>query len=134
MISGPIRSVTIFFVLSILIDQISKWFAPTYFDVVLNRGISFGFFSSSMLSGGIFIVMLMVLVIYGKKFFQISPVMTGIFFGAAGSNLIDRVQFGGVRDFMVVPILGVKNNLSDWMIFVSLLSLLWQYNRGKQRR
>lgn len=32
------------------------------------------------------------------------------------SNLLDRLVYGGVRDWLTVPVLGLKNNLADWAI------------------
>lgn len=114
------------FLVAILIDQLSKNFAT---HTVINTGISFGLLSGPLLIFLLFAVLIAVGYRFGKTLFQISPIATGFFFGAGVSNLLDRLLLGGVRDFLPVPILGVQNNLADWVIFVCLIFFLWQYNR-----
>lgn len=54
-----------------------------------------------------------------------------LFFAASLSNIWDRVVFGGVRDFLTVPILGVKNNVADWCIVLSLFVIFLQMKKQK---
>ncbi len=37
------------------------------------------------------------------------------------SNIVDRLVLGGVRDFLPLPFVDMKNNLADWFIVGSLL-------------
>jgi lipoprotein signal peptidase len=53
------------------------------------------------------------------------PRVIGLFLGGAVSNIIDRVFFAGVRDWMTLPVLMVKNNMADWAIFLAVVWLLW---------
>ncbi|MEP7167594.1 MAG: signal peptidase II [Candidatus Woesebacteria bacterium] len=107
------------FLATIGVDQLSKYLAH---DVILNTGISFGFFSGSLLTIALIFVLIGIVFQFGKTFFQASPVAAGIFFGGSISNVLDRIFYGGVRDFLPVPILGIRNNLADWCI---ILSILW---------
>ena len=121
MTSGQVRLVGIC-VLTLFIDQITKHFASR---AIVNTGISFGLFSSGITTIALMVVLVLIAVSYGKVFFRMSPTASGIFFGASSSNLLDRVLFGGVRDFLPLPILGVQNNLADWGIILSLLWIVW---------
>jgi lipoprotein signal peptidase len=119
MISRPAGSVTAAFLFTILFDQISKQLSS---QVVLNTGVSFGLFSGPLLTLLLIGIFIAIAFSYGKTFVQISPIATGFFSGGAFSNILDRVIYGGVRDFLPVPLLGIRNNLADWCI---ILSLLW---------
>lgn len=107
----------------VLLDQGTKYLSPTY---TLNPGISFGLFQSGILTALLGVILLGIAVKFGRQFLQVSEVATGIFFGASLSNILDRILFGGVRDFLPVPLLSVQNNLADWAI---ILSLLWLFFR-----
>lgn len=119
MISRSAGSAIAAFLFTILLDQITKHFSPS---VVLNTGISFGLFSGPFLTLLLIGFLIVIAFSFGKTLYQISPAATGIFSGAAISNILDRVIYGGVRDFLPIPLLGVRNNLADWCI---ILSLLW---------
>lgn len=47
-------------------------------------------------------------------------IFTGLFIGGAVSNIIDRIYFGGVRDWFPIPFVGLRNNLADWAIFLAV--------------
>jgi lipoprotein signal peptidase len=34
--------------------------------------------------------------------------------------MLDRLINGGVRDWLVVPVLGLRNNLADWAIIIAI--------------
>jgi len=44
--------------------------------------------------------------------------LSGIFFGAGISNIVDRLFFGGVRDWLLIPVVGWRNNVADYLLFV----------------
>jgi len=41
------------------------------------------------------------------------------------SNLIDRIVWGGVRDWLPIPLTPLHNNLADWLIVISCIGLVW---------
>jgi len=58
------------------------------------------------------------------KFWPQHPVAATLILAGAISNLIDRIVWGGVIDWLSVPIFNLKNNLADWAIFVGLSWLI----------
>lgn len=46
------------------------------------------------------------------------------------ANLVDRFLFGHVRDYWRVPVLGVFNNINDWVIFLG--AMWWGWKRWKK--
>ncbi len=113
-------------ILLVAIDQSTKYFSLTAGNSVINTGISLGVFdsfSSEMLT------ILLALVLLGTAFFlrkewQRYPVCATFFFAGSLSNLIDRVLYEGVIDWLPIPLVSVYNNLADWYIFIAILSLL----------
>ncbi|MGB8274889.1 MAG: signal peptidase II [Alphaproteobacteria bacterium] len=103
------------------LDQLAKWFIRTevmnpphvirvtpFFDLVLswNRGISFGLFGDVLSDGrwffaGFSVVVTLALLFWLKKVDR-PALMCAIAFviGGAVGNIIDRVRFGAVVDFL----------------------------------
>lgn len=104
-----------------VLDQLSKWWIlndimqiPTvirltsFFNIVLawNSGISFGMFDSGSTMGawvlvGIAVVIIIFLTIWlmrGES--MISVVAIGLIIGGAAGNVVDRIRFGAVADFL----------------------------------
>lgn len=107
----------------IALDQVTKHLA---IDVVVNTGISLGLFSSSFLTVILIGILILIASRWGRELYLQSPIATGIFFGGAVSNILDRLLYGGVRDFLPVPILNVHNNIADWAIVLAL-ALAWLF-------
>lgn len=101
------------------VDQTSKLWANHQGWAVINRGISF-----SWLSGQISWLGILVLIAAGGFWWwrllpKQRPAVILILAGAI-SNLIDRIVWGGVVDWLPIPFLGLKNNLADWAIFIGV--------------
>jgi signal peptidase II len=119
----------------IFLDQFSKDLAAKYGAVVLNPGVSFGMLgglSPMVLTLGL-VLAVVVGIFFWKQWlgFSVSAVF---FWSGAVSNLLDRLWWEGVQDWLTVPGLGIKNNLADWMILLGVGLLIWQelrelYNR-----
>lgn len=118
--TASISLVLLSFLISLGIDQISKYIAGFFTSVTLNTGISFGLFSESTFTSVLVAVLVVIAAVYGKRMMQEDPPLTGMFFGGSVSNLVDRVLLGGVRDFLPVPLTPIYNNLADWMIVISV--------------
>lgn len=111
----------------LLADQLSKWWASTRPGwLSLNYGVAFGWGES--LGGwtvvGVTIVVIVWLLLQPERRWFWQLLLAG-----AVSNLIDRVWWGGVRDWLPVPWLsrlpwlglGLKNNLADWLIVIGVV-------------
>lgn len=109
-------------------DQLSKWWARGQGSVVINQGVSFGLGDR----GEVWVFVLLTCVVLVSLFFLFKEIwlknlwVFGGLSGAAISNVIDRLWWGGVQDFLPVPVLNVQNNLADWVIFGCMVWITWQ--------
>ena len=121
-------SVSLFF-FSILIDQFSKYIIRSQSGFyICNPGISFGLTLPTFLFYPLWLVIFATLVyIFFKKYPVHSYAILLILAGSL-SNLIDRICFGCVIDFIDLKIWPVFN-LADSSICIGVLLLLIQLNR-----
>ncbi len=115
-------------------DQVTKILATHAGMVVINQGISFniGEKISPYLLDFALLAFLFFIGAIAREFWSRHPFLTGSFFGAALSNIGDRIFFGGVRDWLNLPFVHLKNNVADISIFVIILLILieeWRYNQ-----
>ena len=111
----------IFGFLILCIDQISKWWIVTevmnppryipvfpYFNLVMgwNKGISFGIFDSAsppnqwlLISLALIIVTILLIWLWRSES-RIISVALGLIIGGALGNVIDRIHYGAVADFL----------------------------------
>ena len=109
------------FVAVVALDQLSKYFFSRF--VSLNYGVAFGISLFGFLN---WLGLALVLgVMFGLFLDLIAryPVGLGLFYSGAVSNLVDRLVFGGVRDFLPLPF-GLTNNLADWAIGMGLVCVV----------
>ena len=98
------------------------------FVEIWNKGISFGIFSEYNLSPILFICVssaILILMLYLMT--NISPIIQGMIVGGAIGNLIDRIIFGQVFDFIDFHILGWHYpafNLAVSFIVMSVILIL----------
>jgi lipoprotein signal peptidase len=119
---NPLVRASAFFFLVLVVDQVSKlqFFPP---GGAVNPGISFGFLDAlpafiwALLLIGVQVILLWAL----RSFWKTFPALTGLFFGGAFSNVLDRILLGGVRDWLPIPFTQIKNNLADWFICFALI-------------
>lgn len=126
------RTLSIFLtaVMSVIaLDQGSKWLAQFLgLQITYNTGVAFGAFAA--LDQGVLLIS--ILVIGGvtwwvlKQSDQLTLLLGGIFVGAGLSNVLDRLWYEGVRDWMYVPILNVHNNLADWLLSLVVVVVILQ--------
>ncbi len=114
----------IFFCLCCLVaDQLSKHIAFQQGFAVLNSGIAFGFLAGApWLFLIVSTVALIILAFYYWRHQQNYPLVLLVF--GACSNLIDRLIYGGVIDWLTVPGLNIKNNFADWMVVFAVVWFL----------
>ena len=105
-----------------------EWLSPyARFTHIQNRGASFGMFQD----GNLFFIMLTFLIVGGILYFvskmeEDNPWMWaagGLYLGGAVGNLIDRLLFGAVTDFISVGTFYIFN-IADASINVSVAMLL----------
>lgn len=127
----------------ICIDFLTKRTALNGNNFVINQGFSFGIFSNNQWQ--IFLTVgLLIMIIYlnyqqkilgrqGDKFpdkyFPDASMMMLISAGIA--NLLDRVLYGGVIDWLPLAF-GMRNNLADWYIFFAMAIFFFRLQRLQQ--
>lgn len=138
-------------IIFILIDQISKWFILEQLDLDIigsydvyspfltlkmgwNTGINFGLFSESYFSMRWILVAIslgicLFLLFWSRRLKgNFAPILIGLIIGGAVGNVIDRVRFGAVIDFLNMSCCGINNpyifNLADIFVFTGLVFLL----------
>tara|TARA_B100001059_G_scaffold235879_1_gene283464 strand:- start:1997 stop:2461 length:465 start_codon:yes stop_codon:yes gene_type:complete len=138
-------------IIFILIDQISKWFILEQLDLDIigsydvyspfltlkmgwNTRINFGLFSESYFSMRWILVAIslgicLFLLFWSRKLKgNFAPILIGLIIGGAVGNVIDRVRFGAVIDFLNMSCCGINNpyifNLADIFVFTGLVFLL----------
>ena len=138
----------IFFV---LIDQLSKWFIIEKIDLDnigiydvyspfltlkmgWNTGINFGLFSGSHDYMRWILVLISIAICLFLLFWarnlkgNVVPILIGLVIGGAIGNVIDRIRFGAVVDFLNVSCFVINNpfafNVADIFIFFGAIGLV----------
>ena len=142
----------------VLLDQISKWWIanylephqilsviPGFFDLVLvhNRGMAFGIFGRSgsgfafcLLLGAILaaIVVIFFFFYWTRKNQKWLTIGLALILGGAVGNLVDRIRFGHVIDFLDFSVKAYHwpaFNLADSAVTIGTLWLLLNLILGK---
>ena len=114
----------------VAIDQLAKAVAPYLHSTVLARAqnpdYAFGAVGGSALAliGGSLVVLTVFLAVIGRLAGRvgISPALPALIAGGMLGNTLDRIHFGAVRDFLVVP--GAIINLADLAVAAGVISLI----------
>lgn len=146
------RIATLTFLIILLLDQALKWFVviglnlrevlyievlPPWFNLTMawNQGVNFGLFASdSDVTRWVLIVMALAISAWvwlwarregAGRMLQISA---GLLVGGALGNVIDRLIWGAVADFINVTCCGIRNpyafNVADIAIFAGAFGLI----------
>jgi lipoprotein signal peptidase len=111
----------------VIIDQISKFLITAMrWPIVLNEGISFGWRPTGEWLTISLLVLIVLVVALSYRYWSRAPYATGLFLSGLASNMADRFMFGGVRDWLLIPLTSLTNNLADWAIALSVSILIYQ--------
>lgn len=133
-----------FLYILIFIDQITKLIKVRSGLYSHNPGISFGLFADNKLVNILFIIIFFVVVLFflyknkGKlsvDFKSLSAGATTFFTAGVISNIIDRLIYWGVIDWISIPFTSLQNNLADWYIFIGAVWMvfdLWWSDYSKK--
>lgn len=121
--SARLRLAGAIFIVTVLLDQLTKYGAGVVGKTNLNPGVSFGFlqFFPSWILTGLLTVVVVLIAWQGWGFWRRHPVISGLFFGGAVSNLLDRWWLGSVRDWLPIPLVGMSNNIADYALAGAIL-------------
>ncbi len=132
-----------------VLDQLSKWFivfnvmqpprsieVTPFFNIVMawNRGVSFGMFASDSPNAPWFLTALALAIVLALLFWlwraenRIQALAIGLVIGGAVGNVVDRLRFGAVADFLDFHWAGYHFpafNLADSAISVGVALLLF---------
>lgn len=130
------------------LDQASKWFVVQWLDLInrgeidvlppllqfrmaWNPGINFGLFATSqwVLIGIALVISGWVLWwIWREKPGRMGQISAGLLVGGALGNVIDRIIYGAVADFLNMSCCGIENpfafNVADIAIFAGAIGLV----------
>lgn len=115
---------------TVFLDQITKFMATLFgVQVSYNSGISFSVFANGNPQFLTFILILLVYLLYVnfKPYWQKNSLPAGLFFGGAVANIFDRLMFESVRDWLYIPFTQIQNNMADIAIFIGLVLLLQEF-------
>ena len=106
-------------------------FGPLRLSFVQNAGVSFGFFNGEAMARWVFsafaIIVAVILAVWARRAERpITGVTLGLFMGGALGNVIDRIRFGWVADFIDVQALHFPwvFNIADSAITIGAVVLL----------
>ena len=91
---------------------------------VLNLGFSFGLGSS----GGVILIWVIgaLLILGWRNFLKVKSKAWFLVLVGGSVNFVMRVSGGGVWDYLSIPLMPFRNNLSDIMISLGVILLVWQ--------
>jgi len=131
-------------IILVLIDQASKFFVgstmsvgqqivliPDVFNIryILNKGATFGILENAQwlfISLTAIVVVIILVQIRSERKRGHSVIPEAILLGGALGNLIDRLIFGYVRDFLEVPFFAVMN-FADWFVTLGVILVIVKY-------
>jgi len=123
----------------IMVDQISKWWMMGQGRVVWNMGGVWGLLPGvgwTVLAGVLCLGFLVIFINDRNR--GVIHWGLGLIVAAGMANLLDRLVFGAVRDFIYYPLLGVYGNLADIFLGAGMAMMvagMWQakkLDKGKQ--
>lgn len=121
-------SFTFVFVICVTMDQWFKFWATQRHIVQYNSGVSLSWLPGfNQMAVAILLLLFLVGIAWSwrKVWLQYSG-WSALFFGGAFSNIVDRLLYNGVRDWMVIPGTNLKNNMADYFVCIGLAFIIIQ--------
>jgi len=134
------------------LDQASKWLVVQWFDLktiggievlppflnfrmAWNEGVNFGLFSSNsdlarwlLIAVAVAIATWVILWVRREKTGRTGLIAAGLLVGGAAGNVLDRLIYGAVADFLNMSCCGIDNpfafNVADISIFAGAVGLI----------
>ena len=155
----PIILITVISSLIFIVDQLTKFFVVhildlsdrlsitvisgfIYFRMAWNEGINFGLFANSSEIMRFTLIIISILICIGIFFWAIkqnniiSLIFSSAIIGGALGNLLDRIIYGAVADFLNITCCGIYNpysfNIADISIFFGVLGIIFFPNSKNQ--
>ena len=116
-------------ILVILLDQLTKTLAQKYFTVVCNQNFAFGIGTNATLVTLFVVAIVFWLLAHEKRL--IAAVGLALIFGGGLSNIVDRVNFGCVRDFISIGDLPSFNISNSFLTAGALVVFIDIFKRRK---
>jgi len=135
---------------ALVVDQASKYWVldvlrvaevgpievTSFFNLVMvwNHGVSFGMLSQPGSNVPYFLMFVAAVIVSGMGYWlhrcqdRLLAVAIGLVIGGAIGNVIDRVRFGAVADFLDFHLMGYHYpsfNVADSCIVIGVMMLLW---------
>ena len=113
----------------VILDQISKFIFKNYFSYITNTGSLFGLFKGYNIIFIIITIIIIIFIIYyinKHKLDRIETIFLSLILGGAIGNLIDRIIYGNVIDFINLKIWPAFN-IADAAITIGVIGLIVYY-------
>ena len=120
---------SIIVILVILLDQLTKTLAQKYFTVVCNQNFAFGIGTNATLVTLFVVAIVFWLLTHEKRL--TTAIGLALIFGGGLSNIVDRVNFGCVRDFISIGVLPSFNVADSFLTAGALVVFIDIFKRRK---
>ena len=114
------------------------------FRMAWNNGINFGLFANSSEIMRIILIVISILICIGIFFWAIKQnnilllILSSAIIGGALGNVVDRIIYGAVADFLNITCCGIYNpysfNIADISIFFGVVGIIFFPNSKNQNR
>ena len=112
-------------ILSIILDQLSKFIFKNYFSFTKNYGAAFGLFQGYR---WLFVIVAIIVALLIFKYRKLNNLALGLLLGGTIGNLIDRLVYGYVIDFIDLGF-WPSFNLADSFSTIGVFLLLYKHWR-----
>lgn len=98
--------------------------------MIINQGASFG-----LIIPAIEVFQLLFIIVLGMMWWRDKKAWGwGLMILGGGLNLIERLRFGGVRDYWQIPMTQIYNNINDYLIAIGVLQLVFNFIWKKRQK
>ena len=159
--TNPIMIIAVISFFIFTVDQLTKFFVVHVLDLsgklsitvitgfinfkmAWNEGINFGLFANSSELMRIILIVISILICIGIFFWAIKQnnilllFLSSAIIGGALGNVVDRIIYGAVADFLNITCCGIYNpysfNIADISIFFGVVGIIFFPNSKNQNR